>query len=515
MPNFKIPAFGERICSENQANATAHVWSIEQASQLFEAYGALLSEQGYEQREGRTCGENRYAAWQKGSEGVFINAYGATDELRIVSESACRYFDFSDRAGKEIFAPQITQVKLNDYGMSYVIRLADGRFILIDGGFIYDSDADALHQTLQAQANGGRPVIAAWILTHQHEDHFHCFLRFMEKYGEEVEIEKFLFNFPDPFDFDHYPEQERDNAKLPNSRACVKVPELLAWIKKLGAPIFTPHTGQKYRIGDAEIELLACIDDTIHQTQNGNATSLVFRMELGSQVILWTADAGCSYAKLAERYGAYLKADILQIPHHGFQSGKAEAEIRTYQLCDPKVCLLPVSGYCAYTFFCLRREGTRYLMQSERVEELIDGDEQRTLVLPYTPRAGMLAERKRRMQLGMANNGARCFVFSGLCTANERDLCFTLLNMTVLPVSVRVELYFEDKKLAMRSLWAEVLGSSLKICRLTDAENGILPADKRLPENAPFAVRFLCDVPIVVTNEAHAAAYYTADGALC
>ena len=249
MPNFKIPAFGEGVCYENQENATARVWSIEQASQLFEAYGTLLSEQGYEQREGRTCGENRYAAWQKGSEGVFINAYGATDELRIVSESTCRYFDFSDRAGKEIFAPQITQVKLDDYGMSYVIRLADGRFILIDGGFIYDSDADALHETLMAQAEGAQPVIAAWILTHQHEDHFHCFLRFMEKYEGEVQIEKFLFNFPAPDDFSHYPELARDNAKLPDSRAVLRIPQLLAWIKKLAPPALPPTRGRNMRSG--------------------------------------------------------------------------------------------------------------------------------------------------------------------------------------------------------------------------------------------------------------------------
>ena len=66
--------------------------------------------------------------------------------------------------------------------------------------------------------------------------------------------------------------------------------------------------------------------------------------------MLWTNDAAFSHAKLPERYGEYLKADILQIPHHGFQSGSAEAEISGYDLIRPRVCLLPVSDYCAYTF---------------------------------------------------------------------------------------------------------------------------------------------------------------------
>ena len=509
MRKFSIPAFGESEFFENWENRTARVWSVPHAAGLFEQYCALYADNGYVKKEAYACGTHRYVALQKGSVGVFLNAFGGTDELRIVEEENCNYFSYTDRVGETLFAPQITQVKLGDYGMSYVIRLADGRFIVIDGGFIYDSDADALHETLFAQSESKTPVIAAWILSHQHEDHFHCFLRFTEKYADEVVIEKLLFNFPAHDDFGHYPELEKDNPKLSNSRACVKIPELLAWIEKHDVPTFTPHTGQKYHIGDANIEMLACMDDSIHVTQNGNATSLVFRMELGGQVILWTADAGCSYVRLDERYGDHLKADILQIPHHGFQSGKAEAEIRIYDLVAAPVCLLPSDGYCAYTFFCIFREGTRHLMLADYTEELIDGDEQRTLVLPYTARQGARAKRMREMVLGLENNGARSFVFSGLNTGREEDLCFTLLNMTVLPVQVRVELYFDGVRAMRNAAQVEIKGSSLKICRLTGGENGVLAQDKSLPENANFAVRFLCDTPIVVSHQTRTAAYHS------
>lgn len=510
MRDWSIPAFGEGNVQENRENAAACVWSIPDGAARFGDYCALYLACGYAEREQYQCGAHAYAALQKGTDAVFLNAYGGTGELRIVEEAHCTYFGYTDRAGDACLAPQVTQVRMKDYGMSYVIRLSDGRFLLIDGGYLYDSDADALWETLQAQATGELPVIAAWILTHQHEDHFHCFLRFMEKYGDAVRVEKMLFNFPAYDDFTHYPELERDNARIPDSRACLRIPQMLDLIKRLGIPTFTPHTGQKYRIGDANVEFLACIDDSIHVTQNGNATSLVFRMELGGQVILWTADAGCSYVRLAERYGAYLKADILQVPHHGFQSGKPEAELRTYALADAPVCLLPSSGYCAYTFFCMFREGTRHLLCSERVKELIDGDEQRTLVLPYVAREGALEVRLQRVALGLENNGARAFVFSGLNTANTEDLCFTLLNMTVLPVKVRVELYFEDKKYVQRSLWTEIPGSSLRVCRLAGGEGSVLPPERSLPENALFAVRFLCDTPIVVSHQTHQAAYRSA-----
>lgn len=507
MSDLKIPAFGEKEVAETRENEKSTVWSLTDAAELFERYRALLIGMGYSERESYQQDTHRYSALQKGTDGVFLNAFGATDELRIVKEEDCRYFAFTDRAGAPRFSPEVTQVKLRDYGMSYVIRLADGRFILIDGGYEEDGDADALYDTLQARAEGNVPVIAAWILTHQHEDHFHCFLRFMEKYAAEVRVEKLLFNFPAHDDFVHYPELARDNARLPGSRGFFKIPQLFTLIEKNAIPVFTPHTGQKYRIGDADIEFLASIDDSIHVSQNGNSTSLVFRMELGGQVILWTADAACSHVRLAERYGNHLKADILQIPHHGFQSGTAEAEIRTYELADPEVCLLPSSRYCAYTFFCLFREGTKHLLLSERVREVIDGDEQRTLVLPYTAQGGGIEERRRLAALGLRNNGARAFVFTGLNTANAADLTFTLLNMTVLPVKVRVELFFEDKRNTLRGLYSEVPGSSLATCCLTGGENGILPPEKHLPEGVPFAVRFLCDTPIVASHPAHVAAY--------
>lgn len=507
MPDLKIPAFGEADVCEARENERNYVWSLTGAAELFDKYRALFLGEGYVERECYQQHTHRYAALQKGTDVVFLNAYGATDELRIVLEEGCRYFDFADCAGAARFAPQITQIKMRDYGMSYAIRLSDGRFLVIDGGYNTYGDAEALYDTLQALSVGEKPMIAAWILTHQHEDHFHCFLDFMEKYAAKVEVEKLLFNFPAHDDFAHYPELERDNAKLPNSRGFIKIPQLYALAEKHSIPVFTPHTGQKYRIGDANIEFLASIDDSIHVTKNGNATSLVFRMELGGQVILWTADAGCSYVRLDERYGNYLKADILQIPHHGFQSGTAEAEIRTYDFVDPAVCLLPSDRYCTYTLFCLRREGTKHLLLSERVQEVIDGDEQRTLVLPYTAQGDGIKERMRLAGLGLQNNGARAFVFIGLNTARAEDLSFTLLNTTVLPVTVRVDLYFEDKRNALRGLRTEVLGSSLVTCRLTGEEGGILPPEKQLPEGVPFAVRFLCDTPIVVSHPTHKAAY--------
>ena len=92
----------------------------------------------------------------------------------------------------------------------------------------------------------------------------------------------------------------------------VKICEYLE--DKCGAKVYMPHTGQKYIIGDAVLEILSSIDDTIHVSDDINPTSLFIRMELGGQVILWSADASYSHGFIPERYGNFLKADILQIP---------------------------------------------------------------------------------------------------------------------------------------------------------------------------------------------------------
>ena len=51
-----------------------------------------------------------------------------------MAEDNCAYFDFADTPRTHSVSAQITQIKLEDFGMSYVIRLTDGRFIVIDGG---------------------------------------------------------------------------------------------------------------------------------------------------------------------------------------------------------------------------------------------------------------------------------------------------------------------------------------------------------------------------------------------
>ena len=517
MFSLTIPAFNEPHFTDHMANNRCRVVNITQVTQdSFFAYARLLEENGFSQKECRQNGQQYFAAYAGEDTGVFLNFFASLGELNIVIEEDCRYFAYQDTtAGKRVPA-QITQVHLEDCGMSYVIRLSDGRFIVIDGGWNFEPDVDRLLHCLQEGAGGERPVVAAWILTHPHQDHFHCCIEFLRRYGEQVTIEKALLHFPEADDFTHYPALENDDFRIKGSAGKIQIPALFCELQQRGIPVYTPHTGQVYAIGDAVCEILATMDDTIHLSKDINMTSLVFRMELAGQVILWTSDAAFSYARLAEKYGAKLHADILQVPHHGFQSGNADMELETYKLIPPSVCLMPALESDAYTAFCIHRKSTRYLMTELGIDELITNAPQRTITLPYTPPVSAKRQLENKVRNGLDNGGARTWVFTDLHTAREEDFVFTILNMAVVPTTVYIELFFENTSRNVTDIRAKIPEKSFRRVCIVDANdvnadatyfNWQTLATRGVPENVPFAVRFMSDVPVVISHKTHTPAY--------
>lgn len=512
-----IPAFGEPRVINNPENATAHVYIIEEASRdLFARYCTLLEQEGYEKREEHERETAIYAAFQKGDEGIFLSYYDNLQEITLVTEQDCRYFSYTDVCRKVSVTPLVTQVFLEDYGMSYVIRLSDGRFIIIDGGVDVENHRKNLWSCLQEQNVLEKPVIACWILTHPHSDHYHCFMGFMKDYGDKVTVEKYLLNFPEADDLEHYPKLANGNTTFGyNTAGILNIPRMHSAIQASGAPVYMAHTGQRYRIGDAYCEIFASMDDTTHRSKKINALSLAIRMELGGQVIFWGTDVSFDFARLPERYGEDLKADILQIPHHGFQCGDADAEIRGYELVRPRVCFLPVSDFNAFTAFCIHKNGTYHIMRNVGVEEILTGETQKTIALPYTaePRAKELLARS--CIRGMDNCGARTWIFTGLSTDRPEDFVFTLLNTTHAIVPVKAELFFEEKANAVRDIRIELNPLCFKTLSVIGDEvkteesyvKTMSLKTRGIPQGVPFAIRFISHVPVVISHRDHTATY--------
>lgn len=519
MNELKLPAFGEEKFESTPTNAHARVTVISNVQkESFFDYCRLFEEKGFEKREERERGVQLYAAFYCDGKGIFINYFDSLCNLYIVEETECLYFSFRDAGRAKCVDPQITQVELEDFGMSYAIRLSDGRFIVMDGGRHFEPDAERLYKSLKEGSPYEKPVIATWIMTHPHSDHFEGFLPFMKMHRDDVVIESFLLNFPEHDDLIHYPKLAYKDARFEiDSSPLVNIPLMYEYMAQTGAPIYMGHTGQTYMFGDAVMEILSCMDDTVLYTDNINSTSLVMRMELGGQIILFMTDASFSAAQLNDKYGEYLKSDILQVPHHGFSNGTTEESIRGYNNISPKICLMPVSDYNAYYTFCAFKDCTKHLLTNVGIEEMITGTPQRTITLPYTAPAYAKAELAEKYLHGQASAGARTWFFTELSTSRPEDFEFTVLNTLHAQAKVCIELFFEDREQNIRHITVNIKSLTMKNFNIAGDEvngdalyfNWMSLKEKGIPENARFAVRFMSNIPVVVSHKDHTAAYHT------
>jgi hypothetical protein len=320
-----------------------------------------------------------------------------------------------------------------------------------------------------------------------------------------------LLLFPVADDLEHYPGLAAKEGVDEDLSGVAKIPQMWQTIADHALPVYTTHTGQRFRIGDADCRIMASMDDTIHCCKDINASSQVIRVQLCGQTLLLTTDAPLHVSRMAEKYGNGLRSDILQIPHHGFSFSKlggVRAQVAINELIAPEVCLLPVADYHAYTSFCTFRESTAHLMRHPNVKEFLAGTHERTLTLPYTPVSYGAEERERNYRRGRAASGACTWIFSDI-PANAPDaFAFTLLNTTYLPAEVRVDVYFESKAQAIDQQAVTLTARCLKQARCAADLIDAAHFPKGLPSDAVCAIRFRSNLPIVVTHKRYDAAYF-------
>ncbi len=232
-------------------------------------------------------------------------------------------------------------------GMSYVMRLTDGTFVIIDGGYNGDWDADNLYATLmENNVLSTKPVISAWFITHMHVDHYGALQRFSQKYSDDVTVKGFFYNFPSEITVSDGTLWEKNTVAVEN-----------AMKQFAGAKLYSRlHSGMTLGFAGVSVEVLATHEDlgqkyyttsflgtdmTTNKIYNVNDTSTVLRFHIGEQKILFLADAykGIEAALLHTYTEAYLKSDVMQMAHHGFEDGVSDTLIGVV---DPDVVLWPM-----------------------------------------------------------------------------------------------------------------------------------------------------------------------------
>ena len=463
---------------------------------------AALSSDGYEKKEEKNIAENCFTVFTNGDEDIYASYYTGLKEAVLVREPHGKYLEFRDTPRGVRVKPLMTQLDLCDFGESVVFRLPDARFIIFDGGREFMPDADKLFACLKEQSGEDKPTVAAWILTHPHIDHYRGAVCALEKYGDSINVQAFIYSFPDGTeeDFVRIPRLEKEKLGLSMLESVVK---------KSGADVIKAHTGQVFDIGGARLELLFTPDDMRDETvEDINAMSLVVKMTVAGQSIMMCADCMLPYARLAEKFGKYLKCDILQPAHHMFIGG----DIPTYRLIDPETVVVPsfeddVFGRISpYQDLC--KKENLCLFYDLGVSDFFTGSTGNVVLeLPYKPRENgrelyfeKLREYKRRA-------GALSWYFSDV---TREDATFTFLNTTAEVANVYADLYFDEVNDIVLNILIKVPPMRTVCVDLFDPEaanadalfynhNSLLK--KGTPDGKPFTVNFKSDVPITVSGK--------------
>lgn len=369
-----------------------HVFSNTDAASFINYLNSLENDGWVQYSNNIIEGTNLFATYTKGEGSVYCYYISAKSRAYII-ESPDQNMEAreSDNQYQKICDPILTQLKLPDeaYGMGYLIRLGDGRFIVIDGGLRAPGDQSSkqLMDTIQKQNVLDKVTIAAWILTHPHKDHIGVATEVLLKYKpSELEIQRLILNFPTDDDL-----RMAESDAIDDTADAGKLPTFLMALNARwkDLPITVCHTGQEFYFADAKIEILRTIEDYAPKTITSlneykvNGSSVVLRVEIDGQKTIFFADASEEESEdLVKMWGSYLKSDIMQANHHGLEGGS----IQLYELTDPTVVMVP--GANRDVDRILEYEYSRWIWNnvSGNIREVMIYDwEQRELNLPYVP----------------------------------------------------------------------------------------------------------------------------------
>ena len=315
----------------------------ETTREAYESYCKKLESEGFKLYMQNTIADNVHKAYTSADRMLYVYYVPVESSVRIVSCPAGKYnlpeytTPESVPSYETIAEPTITQMSLSysagNFGLCHIITLADGSFIVYDGGGNSNNDYVQLYNTLNSlnKRSDGKIVIAAWILTHEHWDHYTNFSTFCKNYSSKVKLEGMYCNTPSgSYAYNGY----NPNYYMTNDFA--NLSGTLGGVKK-----YIVHTGMKFYIRNACVEILYTQED-LHPTKlyYFNDCTLVSRVTIGGQTITYLGDVRYEGSDvMCERYKKELKCDIVQVSHHCYDVG-TEA---LYKLLDPQTCLWPTS----------------------------------------------------------------------------------------------------------------------------------------------------------------------------
>lgn len=322
---------GSRVLVERETNV-----------EEYNAYLTALKAAGFEEYATNTLEQNLFATYTNDKyivNAMFLPAMGAT---KIMVDHRER-FGLPGKESENVYTKtdkptEFTQLGLAAIsgsaanGMGYVVKLTDGRFVIVDGGYAYNTGGGAnsakfILDTLKKMADDPTNiVIAAWIVTHIHTDHAGGFMGMGNAYPNEVTIENLIYNQP-------------SDAQM----VSCGIGERIKWMstaienfEKAKNPIkniVKAHPGQQFFFCDLTITIVGTLDLLEpHTLISGNNSSIVSMFEMNGGKVLLTGDCEPAEGRaIRDIFGgidnldSYLKSDFIQLAHHGYGNTKTES----------------------------------------------------------------------------------------------------------------------------------------------------------------------------------------------
>lgn len=378
-----IPPFaGKTPSGVYQSTATATLAYFENVTEAeMDAYQKTVLDTGFslyagDMTTGKTAdAKNRFLTFQSERYVLTLCYTPATQELRAIiekQENTSLGWNATDgqTAVNKVCDVTMTQIGLcydAGYfnGMSYVMRLEDGSFIVVDGGHDLQKNADRLYYVLRKQAvDPDNIVIAAWIFSHSHTDHCGFFPSFSASYASKVTVERFIYNLPVSAQFD------KDSTESTNSF-------ITGYVKRYaGAKVTVAHPGQVYYLHGATIRILYTADMMLPtMIDYGNTASMGWTIEVAGVRTAMLGDLGYAVAsRMLQFYNAdVLRSDVLQVAHHGIGSSPNIL----YPYIDPAYAMIPIgtgplSAWAGVTEDCIsfvNSNDNKYFFQSEKCKD--------------------------------------------------------------------------------------------------------------------------------------------------
>ncbi len=313
----------------------------ETTQEYFETYKKVLADAGYKTIQTNKIGQNDFITVSNGKKLITAYHMGLLGETRIIAENDRDFAHPDSIAYETVNDTTLWQLGLGwdreadlVYRMNaYVIKLADGRFILHDTGT--RAASSYIYEYLRANTPEGEKIrVAAVIISHPHTDHMYGLLEMAEIYTkDQIEIEAAYFNY--------------GAASMQSGYTSARLRELWSNCKnaaeKFGAKCYVARTGMKLQIANATVEFMWTVDDygTVVYEET-NDSSAVTRITVNGQKMLFLGDHTVAPSLInASMYGQELKSDMVTIAHHGMSGSAWEF----YQLVQPTIAFWPNRWY--------------------------------------------------------------------------------------------------------------------------------------------------------------------------